>query len=228
MLRPSKRLIPVLAGAFALLNVDAVFACSTKDMAYVTAMRSDLRNVLSAEETFRSENSRYTSDLSALGFASSPAVTVTIAVVHDSAYTAKATHSELPKAACFIYVGPVGAARPAAAREHGAEATPWCEGATSLRSKRGLVQQSVVFLLFGLFLATAVFLHRRPRMNWAATALFVETLVLVLTGGGGCPVSMDTSLYFAAIGLLIFADTARRRMRMRGAATQRANVALSL
>ena len=88
----------------------------------------------------------------------------------------------------------------------------------SLRSKRNVVQGGVRLLLFGLFLATAIFLHRRPRPNWAAWALFVETLLFVLAGGIGCPVSIDISLYFAAIGLAIFVAAARRRIDLRGAA----------
>jgi prepilin-type N-terminal cleavage/methylation domain-containing protein len=77
---------------------------STKDKAYVTAMRSDLRNLVTAQEGYFSSFSSYTSSNSALNFSSSAAVTVTIGTVDSSGWNATARHSATAKT-CGVFMG---------------------------------------------------------------------------------------------------------------------------
>src|SRR5262245_59163289 len=48
---------------------------NTKSKAYVTAMKSDLRNLVSAEESLFSDSARYTANVTSLGFKASTGVT---------------------------------------------------------------------------------------------------------------------------------------------------------
>lgn len=68
---------------------------NSKEKAYVASMRSDLRNIATAQEAYFSENNgRYASTTTALGTAykSSAGVTVTIYGVSGSVWRARASH----------------------------------------------------------------------------------------------------------------------------------------
>ena len=78
----------------------------TKSKAYKTAMISDLRNLVTAEEAFFSDSGKYsaTIDSAHVKFAPSRNVTVTIAPVGSGYWTATASHSQLqsPVVTCGI------------------------------------------------------------------------------------------------------------------------------
>jgi type II secretory pathway pseudopilin PulG len=77
---------------------------NTKSKAYVTAMKSDLRNLVSAEESLFSDSARYTSNLTSLGFKSSTGVTSPAIVTFAGAWVATNGHTQLPGAECGIGV----------------------------------------------------------------------------------------------------------------------------
>jgi prepilin-type N-terminal cleavage/methylation domain-containing protein len=86
---------------------------STKEKAFVAAMKSDLHNLASAEESYFFDNATYTNSLAALtNFRPTTGVDVTIDEVTVSGWSATATHANTPRQ-CFLFVGnvsPVGGA----------------------------------------------------------------------------------------------------------------------
>ena len=77
---------------------------STKDRAYMAAMKSDLRNLVTAEETYFSDYASYTTSTGQLSIIISPGVTLTVSGVSTTGWSATATHSATTKT-CGLYVG---------------------------------------------------------------------------------------------------------------------------
>jgi hypothetical protein len=102
--------------------------CTTKDKAYVAAMKSDLRNVVTAQEMYFADSARYTDDLSVLRFTPSTGVTVRIFAASDSSWFAQSGHRNL-HGTCAIYVGAVVPRPLAEVRSPGAEGEPYCSEA---------------------------------------------------------------------------------------------------
>jgi prepilin-type N-terminal cleavage/methylation domain-containing protein len=86
---------------------------NSRDRAFQAAMKSDLRNLATAEESYFYDNASYTTSLSALiGFRSSQGVTVTINQASMGGWSATASHPASSRQ-CYLFVGsasPVGAA----------------------------------------------------------------------------------------------------------------------
>ena len=59
---------------------------NSKSKAYVTQMKSDLRNLLTAEESFFSDSARYTANLSSLKFAMTTGVTIPAITVYSGSW----------------------------------------------------------------------------------------------------------------------------------------------
>ncbi len=80
---------------------------NTKEKAYMAAMKSDLRNLVTAEEAYFADNTTYTTDQSAaaLNYDESAGVTVTIAVTAGPpvGFSATSFHTGTPET-CAIYV----------------------------------------------------------------------------------------------------------------------------
>ena len=97
-------IVVVIIGILAAIAIPK-FA-NTKSKAYKTAMISDLRNLVTAEEAFFSDSGKYsaTIDSAHVKFAPSRNVTVTIAPVGSGYWTATASHSQLqsPVVTCGI------------------------------------------------------------------------------------------------------------------------------
>src|SRR5581483_505488 len=68
---------------------------NTKSKAYVTAMKSDLRNLVTAEEAFFSDSSKYTSVVTALKFQNSTGTNVPVIAVGAGYWTATNTHTQV-------------------------------------------------------------------------------------------------------------------------------------
>ena len=88
---------------------------NTKDKAYLAAMKSDLRNLVTAEEMYFADNTIYSIDKSAaaLNYTESTAVTVTIVVTAGPpmGYSATSAHTATAETcAIFIAVAPVAPA----------------------------------------------------------------------------------------------------------------------
>ena len=95
-------IVVVIIGILAAIAIPK-FA-NTKGKAYVTAMKSDLRNLVSAQESFFSDSARYTNNLTSLGFKQSTG-TVPPSITTGSGYwSATNSHTQLANTSCGIAV----------------------------------------------------------------------------------------------------------------------------
>ena len=91
---------------------------ATREKAYFSAMKSDLKNLQSQQEIYYSNpanNYNYGSDLDDLEFAPSQGVTATLGTVTNTGWQATAEHAALDAATqfCAVYVGEAAAVAPA-------------------------------------------------------------------------------------------------------------------
>lgn len=79
---------------------------NTKEKAYVATMKSDLRNLATAEEAFFYDSSYYTPSLGAMnGFQSSTGVSVTVSQATPQGWSASATSTYAPGRLCALFSG---------------------------------------------------------------------------------------------------------------------------
>jgi type II secretion system protein G len=95
-------IVVVIIGILAAIAIPK-FA-NTKEKAYVAAMKSDLRNLLVAEENYFSDNVTYTTTTTNLNIQVSPGVTMTISAASAQGWTATASHSASSKT-CGVWYG---------------------------------------------------------------------------------------------------------------------------
>ena len=98
-------IVVVIIGILAAIAIPK-FA-NTKEKAYIASMKSDLRNLITAQEAYFSDNSsNYASSTTALGttYKSSSGVTVTVGTVTNTGWDASAAHTSTTKT-CKIAVG---------------------------------------------------------------------------------------------------------------------------
>jgi prepilin-type N-terminal cleavage/methylation domain-containing protein len=95
-------IVVVIIGILAAIAIPK-FA-NTKSKAYITAMKSDLRNLVTAEEAFFSDSSKYTATVSDLKFNSSTGVSTPNISTGAGYWTATVTHSQLVGTSCGIGV----------------------------------------------------------------------------------------------------------------------------
>ena len=86
---------------------------TTKGKANTSALKSDLRNLTVAQESFFYENQGYTNDTLVLNYRTSPNVALTIVSATNSGWSATATHAVASPMTCGVYYG--SAAAPLAA-----------------------------------------------------------------------------------------------------------------
>jgi len=86
---------------------------NTKEKALVTTMKSDLRNLASAEESYYYDNSRYTTSLAGMpSYQPSTGTSITVNEATAGGWSATAASNGVVRR-CFLFVGsaaPVGAA----------------------------------------------------------------------------------------------------------------------
>ena len=80
---------------------------NTRAKANVTSMKSDLRNLATAQEAYVYEYSAYTDDLTNLNFNISPGVTLTVSA-SAGGWAGEATHPDALPLVCQLYVGDAG------------------------------------------------------------------------------------------------------------------------
>lgn len=85
---------------------------STKGKANAAALRSDLRNLASAQEAYFYEHSAYTADTNNLKYNGSKGVYLTIIDATNGGWSAKATHPQSYPLTCAIFWGTVSAPTP--------------------------------------------------------------------------------------------------------------------
>ena len=78
--------------------------CTTKQKVYVSTMKSDLRNLVTAQESYFADNWTYSATILDSLYAPSENVTLTIDAVTSEGWNATAVH-ELTETSCSIYVG---------------------------------------------------------------------------------------------------------------------------
>jgi prepilin-type N-terminal cleavage/methylation domain-containing protein len=86
---------------------------NTKGKANVTALKSDLRNLVTAEEAYYFDNGVYTQNVSSLPFNTSPGVVLTVATATASGWGAIATHPASFPLTCAIFFGNISPVAPA-------------------------------------------------------------------------------------------------------------------
>ena len=88
---------------------------NTKQKAYVAQMKSDLKNLATAEEGFFYDSAFYTTSLPALNnFRSSTGVTLNVVEATPGGWSARASHSQTPRQ-CVLYEGNAAPLAPATA-----------------------------------------------------------------------------------------------------------------
>ena len=86
---------------------------NTKGKANLAALKSDLRNLATAEEQYLYDNTVYTSVLTSLTFQTSPGVVLNISSATASGWGAQATHPQSYPLTCAIFMGNVSPVAPA-------------------------------------------------------------------------------------------------------------------
>ena len=87
---------------------------STKEKAYIASMKTDLRNLVTAEEAYFADSVKYTSDLTVLKFRPSTGVGTPSIVVGSGFWTAAVTHTMVPGRSCQIAVNTANTLVPSA------------------------------------------------------------------------------------------------------------------
>ena len=111
-------IVVVIIGILAAIAIPK-FA-NTKEKAYIAAMKSDLRNLVTAEEAYFADFTTYSTDKVAVGANESAGVTVTIGNATGKGFAASSVHTGTAKT-CTIWVGDGGGGPTA-----GAEGAPTC------------------------------------------------------------------------------------------------------
>jgi type IV pilus assembly protein PilA len=85
---------------------------NTKGQAFLAAMRSDLRNLATAEEGYYYSNSAYSNSLPQLNVLTSSGVTISVPEATTGGWSASATHVALGAEKCTVYFGTATALAP--------------------------------------------------------------------------------------------------------------------
>ncbi|HEU5357694.1 MAG TPA: prepilin-type N-terminal cleavage/methylation domain-containing protein [Gemmatimonadales bacterium] len=98
-------IVVVIIGILAAIAIPKFAA--TKDKAKLASVKSDLRNLMTAEESYFSDNSTYTSALATSIFAVSTGNAYTAAVTGTSGYAATVSNSSIStgSTSCTVNVG---------------------------------------------------------------------------------------------------------------------------
>jgi prepilin-type N-terminal cleavage/methylation domain-containing protein len=80
---------------------------TTKGKANAAALRSDLRNLATAQESYIYEHGAYAAVSGNLSYSGSPGVTITIEAASPQGWAARATHPSSYPLTCAMYVGNV-------------------------------------------------------------------------------------------------------------------------
>lgn len=95
-------IVVVIIGVLAAIAVPK-FA-NTKGKTYLTAMKSDLRNMITAQESFFYDSSKYTTDLTQLNMRMTTGVNPPTITTGAGFWTATVSHSQLAGRVCGIGV----------------------------------------------------------------------------------------------------------------------------
>ncbi len=104
-------IVVVIIGILAAIAIPK-FA-NSKGKAFNATLKSDLRNLATAQESYFFSNSVYTTSIVGLSYNVSPGVTVSIGAGNSTGWSATATHPNATPGTCGIFIGnaspPLGA-----------------------------------------------------------------------------------------------------------------------
>ena len=104
-------IVVVIIGILAAIAIPKFSA--TRERAFVSGMKADLRNLASLQELYHNANFTYSTDQDALDFTSSDGVTVTVGEATGQGWSATAVHTGLPTVTCALYHGNAAQVAPA-------------------------------------------------------------------------------------------------------------------
>ena len=102
-------IVVVIIGILAAIAIPK-FA-NTKEKAYVAAMKSDLRNLVTAEESYFADNTTYTTSLATTQYNASQGVTVSVTSATGTGWAATASHNGTTKTCTIALGGAAGTGR---------------------------------------------------------------------------------------------------------------------
>ena len=106
-------IVVVIIGLLAVIAIPKV--ANTKQKAYVAQMKSDLKNLATAEEAFFYDSTYYTSSLASLNnFNPSTGVTLSVLEATPGGWSAQAVHAQTTRQ-CVLYQGNAAPLAPATA-----------------------------------------------------------------------------------------------------------------
>jgi prepilin-type N-terminal cleavage/methylation domain-containing protein len=106
-------IVVVIIGLLAAIAIPKL--ANTKQKAYVAQMKSDLKNLATAEEAFFYDSTYYTTSLVSLNnFQSSTGVTLSLLEATPGGWSAQAVHSQTTRQ-CVLYEGNASPVAPATA-----------------------------------------------------------------------------------------------------------------
>ena len=91
---------------------------------YVTTMKADLHNLMSAQANHVTSGQPYSADTTTLGFHTTRGNLLSIPEATASGWIARVTHPGAPGTECVVYVGTVGAATAPATQESQVTCSP--------------------------------------------------------------------------------------------------------
>ena len=104
-------IVVVIIGLLATIAIPKV--ANTKQKAYVAQMKSDLKNLATAQEAFFYDSTYYTSSLASLNnFSPSTGVTLNVLEATPGGWSARAIHSQTTRQ-CVLYQGTASPVAPA-------------------------------------------------------------------------------------------------------------------
>jgi type IV pilus assembly protein PilA len=80
---------------------------NSKGKSYAASMRSDLRNLSTAQEAFYYDSGYYASDVNSLTFSHSPGVILTVEEANAKGWAAIASHPQAWPLTCALFMGSV-------------------------------------------------------------------------------------------------------------------------
>ncbi len=85
---------------------------NTREKAYIASMKSDLRNLVMAQENYHATYTTFTTSMTAMDATSSQGVTVSLQNVSGTGWAGTASHNATTKS-CAVYVGGAPVTAPA-------------------------------------------------------------------------------------------------------------------
>lgn len=97
-------IVMVIMGILVMISIPRF--TRARDKAYRAQMQTDLRTLVTAEESYYDDNQSYTTQVNSLKYNSNPNVTINILQANARGYSVEATHLNTPTI-CGFYMGPV-------------------------------------------------------------------------------------------------------------------------